>query len=128
MSRLALRNDYRVDAGVNCLTFAAIEDLEVVAGVGREESGDVAEALGQGWGGKQRVLAFPEVVVVKVDRQGEHVDGEGVRECRLEVAGAGALVDSFLAGSAVLRTAAGFPGVLAGFSADLGLSLRPDQR
>ena len=59
---------------------AAIEDLEVVAVVGGEKAGDVAEALGEGLSGQQRVLALAQVVVVEVDGEGEHVDGQGIGE------------------------------------------------
>jgi len=34
------------------LPLAAVEDLELVAGIGGEEGGDVAEALGEGGGGE----------------------------------------------------------------------------
>ena len=39
-----------------------------------------------------------------------------------------ALVKAFGAGSAVLCTAAGFPCILAGFAADLGFGLGPNER
>jgi hypothetical protein len=34
------------------LPLAAVEDLELIAGIGGEEGGYVAEALGEGWGGE----------------------------------------------------------------------------
>ena len=106
--------------------------MEFVAGVVGEEGCYVAETLGEGWGGEEWILALAEVVVIEVDGHGEDVDRQRVRERGLEVAGAGAFVDSFLAGAgfgaaAVLRFATGLPGVLAGFTADLGLGLRPDE-
>jgi hypothetical protein len=68
------------------LAFAAVVDLEFVTGVGGEKNGDVAEALGEGGSGEERVFALAEVVVVEVNSKGEHVDGESVGERRLEKA------------------------------------------
>ena len=53
----------------------------------------MAEALGQGRGGEERIVALAEIVVVEVDGEREHVDGQGVGEGGLEEAAAGALVD-----------------------------------
>ena len=116
--------------GELALAFAAVEDLEVVAGVGGEEGCDGAEAFGEGRGGEEGVLALAEVVVVKVHGEGEHVDGEGIGEGGLFVDFAGALVGGhgFALGveDGVEGAAAGFPCVLAGFSLDAGLGLGPD--
>ena len=78
-------------------------------------------------------------MVVEVDGEREHVDGQGVGEGGVEITGAGALVDgdwgAAIEGAAVggaqvrsanvLRAAAGLPCVLTGFTADLGLGLLP---
>src|SRR6266568_788240 len=105
------------------LAFAAVEDLEIVSGIGREEAGDVAEALGKGRSGKQGVFALTQVVVVEVDGQREHVDGQRIGERRFDIGVAGALVDAFEAVAAVAGAAAGLPGVLTGFAAYLCLGL-----
>src|ERR1035437_8062721 len=124
------------------LPFAAVEDLEVVALVGREEGGYVAEALGEGGGGEEGVVALAEIVVVEVHCEREHVDGQRVGEGGLEEGAASALVDGHLGGFAiegaavgsanirsahVLSSAAGLPGVLTGFAADLGLGPLPGE-
>jgi hypothetical protein len=67
-------------------------------------------------------------VVVEVHGQRQHVNGQHVGEGRLVVGVAGALVDALLGGFpfeslVVLGAAAGLPGVLAGFAADLGFGL-----
>ena len=111
--------------------FAAVEDLEVVAVVGGEEDCDVAESFGECWGGKQRVLAFAEVVIVEIEGQGKHVDGQGVREGGLLIIFAGAFVGGH-GGALSVRdgikgTTASFPGVLAGFAANSSQGLRPGE-
>src|ERR1035437_4930641 len=128
------------------LPLAAVEDLELVALVGGEEGGNVPEALGEGGGGEEGVVALAEIVVVEVHREREHVDGQGVGEGGLEEGTASALVDGDLGGhlggfaiegtalqianfrsAHVLSSAAGLPGVLTGFTADLGLGLLPGE-
>ena len=108
--------------------FAAVENLELVAGVGREEARHVAQPLGQRGRSQQRILALAQIVVIEVDGQRQHVDGQRIGERRLEESVARALVDSLLAGARVLRAAARLPRILAGFAAHLRLGLRPDQR
>jgi hypothetical protein len=91
----------------------------------------VAQALGQRRGGQQRIFAFAQVVVVEVERKREHVDGEGVGKGRLFVVFAGALVEGHGCAFGVVHrvegAAARFPGVLAGFTANAGLRLRPGE-
>ena len=65
---------------------AAVADGELVAGVGGEEAGDEAEAVGEGLRGEERVLAFAELGVVEVDRERELIDGDGVGEGGFEEA------------------------------------------
>ena len=65
-------------AAISDLAFAAVEDLEVVAGVGREEAGEVAQALGERRCGEERILALAQIVVIKIDCEREHVDGQGI--------------------------------------------------
>ena len=57
------------------LPLAPVEYLELVALVGREQAGDMAQSLGKGGGSQQRVLALPQVVVVEIHCQGKHVYG-----------------------------------------------------
>ena len=57
----------------------------------------MAQALGQRRSGQQRILALAQIVVVEVDRQRQHVNGQRVGEGRLEEGAAGALVDALLA-------------------------------
>ena len=58
--------------------FAPVEDLEVVAGIGRKEAGKVTQALGQRRSGQQRILALAQIVVIKIDCEREHVDGQRI--------------------------------------------------
>jgi len=97
----------------------------------------VAEALGEGGSGEQGVVALAQVVVVEVDGEGKHVDGKRVGEGGVEEGAAGALVDGRGSGAAVeraavksahaLSAAACLPGILTGFTADLGLGLLPGE-
>ena len=73
-------DDRQTGSHVLPLPFAPVEDLEVIAGVGGEEAGDVAEALGQGGGGQQRILALAQIVVVEVNGQRQHVNSQRVGE------------------------------------------------
>ena len=57
----------RFFGGIGVLCAAAVFDGELVAGVWREELGGEAEAVGEGLGGEQGVLAFAELGVVEVD-------------------------------------------------------------
>ena len=125
-----------------CSPFAAVKNLKFVAGIGGKKRGHVAQALGEGGRGQQRILALAQVVIVEVDGERKHVDGERIGEGRLEETHAGALVDaragwtraeSIRAGGHRARVrlqgaAAGFPCVLAGFAAHLRFGLRPGER
>ena len=53
----------------NDSAFAPVEHLKLVAGVGGEEPCDVAQTLGQGRSGQQRIFALAQVVVVEVNGQ-----------------------------------------------------------
>ncbi len=53
-----------------------------------------AEALGEGLGGEEGVLALAELGVVEVDGEREQVDGDGVGEGGFEELVAGLLVDA----------------------------------
>ena len=102
---------------------------------------DGAEAFGEGLRGKQRILALAEFGVVEVNGEREQVDGDGVGEGGLGIAGAGLLVDAGFAVDEFRRGAAGggvgwsvieggvaiFPGILAGLTANVGEGLVPDQ-
>ena len=111
--------------------FAAVKHLELVAGIGREKRGDVPQALGECGRGQQRVLTLAQVMVVEVDRKRKHVNGERVRERRLEETHAGSFVNTragdLRTGVGLLGAAARFPCILAGFAAHLCLSLRPGE-
>ena len=61
-------------------TLAPVQDLKLVASIGREQSGDVAQALRQRRCRQQRIFALPQVVVVEVDRERQHVDSERIGE------------------------------------------------
>ncbi len=110
---------------------AAVADGELVGGVGREEAGDEAETVGEGLRGEEWVLAFAEFGVVEVDGERELIDGDGVGEGGFEEVVAGLLVDGRLAvdlfGFAAKGEVAALPGVLAGFAADVGEGLAPDE-
>ena len=110
------------------LPFAPIQDLKLIAGVGGEKGGHMAQPLGQRRRGQQRVFTLAQVVIIEVHSQRKHVDRQRVGEGRLEETIPCALVDALLPGLAVERAAAGLPRILAGFAADLGLGLRPDKR
>ena len=73
---------------------APVEDLKFVAGIGGKESGDVAEAFGQGGRGEERVFALAQIGVVEVEGEREHVDGDGVGEGGFKKAGLGLFVDT----------------------------------
>ena len=60
------------------LAFATVEDLEVVAGVGWEEAGEVPQAFGERRCGQQRILALAQIVVIKINCERKHVDGQGI--------------------------------------------------
>src|SRR5216683_1145473 len=115
------------------LNAASITDGELIRRVGRKEAGDEAEAVREGLRGEKRVLAFAELRVVKVYRERELVDGDGVGEGRFEKAVSGFLVDDRFAVDLVClsagceREAAALPSVLAGFAADVGERLSPDK-
>ena len=64
----------------NRLAFAPVVNLEFVSGIRREQTGDVAKPLGERRSGQQRVLALAQVVVIEVDSEREHIDGESVGE------------------------------------------------
>src|ERR1700730_15616143 len=112
---------------------AAIADGELIRGVGRKETGDQAEAVGEGLRCEKWVLAFAERGVVEVDRERKLVDGDGVREGRFQKAVSCLLIDDRFAVDLVCLAAGGerevaaLPGVLAGFAADVGESLSPDE-
>ncbi len=108
---------------------AAVADGELIAWVWREELGDVAEALGERLRGDEGVLALAELRVVEVAGEGEEVDGDGVGEGGLDEVGLGFLVDVLLAVdlSCSEGEVAALPGVLAGFAADVGEGLVPDE-
>ena len=130
---IPIRQSWRRRRGCPCgqhLAAAAVEDLEFVAGVGGKEGGDVAESFRQCRGGEEWVFALAQVGVVEVQREGEQIDGDGVGEGGFHEAVAGALVDGALGtvgAAAIGGAAAVFVGVLAGFAADIGLGLRPDE-
>ena len=99
---------FRVKGGGLGLAAAAVADGEVVAGVGWEEGGDEAEAVGEGCRGEEWVLALAEFGVVEVDGEGEQVDGDGVGKGGLEEVEAGFFID-FAAFVARERNAASRP-------------------
>lgn len=68
------------ELGTRRLAFAAIEDLELVAGIGWEEAGYVTQTLSQRGRVQQRIVPFAQVVVVKVHGKREHINGQRVRE------------------------------------------------
>src|SRR5208283_2661834 len=109
--------------------FAAVVDLEFVAGVGGEERGDVTKALGEGGGVEEWIFTLAEVAIVEVDGEREHVDGERVGEGGFEKGIAGALVDGGFSVSlaGIEGAAARLPGVLAGFATHLRFGLRPGE-
>src|ERR1700733_12087711 len=73
---------------------AAIENLELVAFVGGEERGDMTQAFRKRGRGEQRILALAQVVILKVQREREHVDGKRVGKGGLLVIFARAFVDA----------------------------------
>jgi len=116
---------FRVKGGGLGLAAAAVADGEVVAGVGWEEGGDEAEAVGEGCRGEEWVLALAEFGVVEVDGEGEQVDGDGVGKGGLEEVEAGFFVYfAGIGGVGREGCGTGLPGVLAGFAADFGDGLR----
>jgi hypothetical protein len=62
------------------LAFAAIKNLEIVTGIRREKPCNMAQALGQGWSGKQWVFALAKIMVVEVNSKRQHVHGQRVRK------------------------------------------------
>src|SRR3984893_17155541 len=112
---------------------ATIADGELIGRIGRKEPGDEPETVGKGLRGEKRVLALPQLGVVEVDRERELVDGDGVGEGRFEEAVSRLLVNDRFAVDLVClavggeREIAALPGVLAGFAADVGKSLSPDE-
>lgn len=60
--------------------FAAVVDLEFVPRIGGKNTGDMPQAFSEGGSRKERVVALAEVMVIEVDREREHIDGESVGE------------------------------------------------
>ncbi len=112
----------------------------------------MAQTLGQRGRGQQRIFALPQIGVVEVEREREHVNGQGIRKGGLKKAALCLFVDPALfhspaceglvhAGESSLRharagafvapavqcPAPAFVAVLAGFAAHLGQRLRPRQ-
>jgi hypothetical protein len=85
---------------------AAVADGKLIAGIGREEFGYKAEAVGEGLRCQEGVLALTQLGVVEVDGEGEEVDGDGVGEGAIEEGGLGTLVHDGLSFGACLGAVA----------------------
>src|ERR1022692_4430589 len=59
---------------------APIVNIELKSRIGGEDFGDLAQALGHGSGGQQRIVAFAQVVVIDVEVEREQVDRNRVGE------------------------------------------------
>src|SRR5512135_3187935 len=59
---------------------AAIVNGKLKSWIGWKQFRHFAQALGQGRGGKQGIIALPQVVVVHIEVNREQIDGDCVRE------------------------------------------------
>lgn len=110
-------------ATLDSLGAAAVVDVEFESGIGGEDFGDFAEALGHGCGGEERVVAFAEIVVVDVEIHGKKIDGDGVGEAGSEEF----VLKFFGVGTVGSGELAGLPGVERSFAADAGFDLLPGE-
>src|ERR1700733_1987251 len=130
----------------------AIGDLKIIARVGWKEPGHMAQPLRQRWRGQQRILALPQIRVVEVKREREHINGQRIGERGFKEAALRPFVDPALfdtaaceglihAGESAFRhacagafvaaavqcPAAALVAILAGFATYVRQCLRPSQ-
>src|SRR4051794_33532313 len=105
------------------LRSATVEDVELEAGVWREELVHLLQAFGHGGRGQQRIFALAQFVVVHVQIQRQHIDSDGIGEGCAEI-----VILCLLVGGPA-RARAGLLSELmrveACFTADLAIYLRP---
>jgi len=102
-----------------------VADGELIVGVGRKKFCNMSQSFRKGLGSQQRILAFAQLGVIEVERQGQEVDRDRIRERRLQELCPRALVNAGRAVSPSESPGAELPGVLAGLSANVGQCLVP---
>src|SRR5258708_33034453 len=104
---------------------ALVKNVELEPGVRREKLGNFLQPLRQCGRRQQCIVAFTQLVIIHIQAEREHVNGDGVRKSGSHILRLGLFVHS--PGAAGQGLLAKLKGVKAGFTAGVAGSLRPYQ-